>query len=284
MTDMAGPPVWLVLLRGAHDASILSFLGALGFAPFVLPRDLVGRLASSLRRLAWTSGAIALVLGILWFVVEAAMVAEVHGIGPTLSAVPAFIAYVRFGQVLAVRLLLIGATLVLVGQPQTALVPASVAVALQPWLGHAEQVGLGLTASEILHLLAANLWLGSLIPLLLCLRLLPVSDAARALRRFTRVGVPAVSVLAGTGIAQGFLLAGSTTGLIHTTYGRVALLKAALFALALAVAACNRLVLTPRLTRSIATSKPLQISIGTEVLTGTAIVLAAGWLANLAPG
>lgn len=281
--QMAGPPVWFVLLRGAQDAAVLSFLGALGFKPFVLSRDLAVRLATPLRRLAWISGAAALLLGIAWFVASAGMVAGANGIAASIGAVPAFVRYVQFGQVLLVRLALIAAGLAVLRWPSVSLVVAALAVALQPFLGHAAQVGTGLASSEMLHLLAAGFWLGGLIPLLLSVRLLPLGDAVLTLRRFTRVGLSAVLLLAGTGLAQGFVLAGGASGLIHTTYGHVALLKALLFMLAIMLAAYNRLVLTPRLTRSSSVLALLRLSIGMETLTGVAIVFAAGWLANLPP-
>ncbi len=282
--EMAGPPVWLILLRGCQDAAILSFLGALTFTPCVLARDLAPRMAPALRRLAGLSGAMALVLGIAWFLAEAGQVADSRDIAATVRAVPDFVAYLPFGQVLLARLVLIALALALLARPLVALAPALVAVVLQPWLGHATQVGSGLTASEALHLLAAGLWFGELVPLLLCLRALPVRDAARACRRFAWIGLPSVLVLAGTGPAQGLVLTNGAMGLPGTPYGRVVLLKAALFVLALAFAARNGLALTPQLGRRPALSRALAASIGIEAAIGGAIVLAAGWLAQLAPG
>jgi putative copper export protein len=281
---MAGPPVWLVLLRGCHDTAILSLLGALAFTPCVLARDLAPRMASQLCRLAGISGALALVLGAFWFLAEAAQVADAHGIVATLDAVPAFVVYLPFAQVLLARLVLIAVALALLRRPLAALAPAAVAVAVQPWLGHAAQVGSGLAASEVLHLLAAGAWLGGLVPLLLCLRTLPLHDAARTYRRFTLPGLAAVLILVGTGLMQELTLSGSAVGLLDTTYGRIALLKVALFALALMFAARNGLFLTPRLVRSEPVSRKLSASVGTEALIGTAIALVAGWLANVAPG
>ena len=282
--EMGGSPVWLVLLRGAQDACLLFLLGTFGFAAFIMPRDLVRWLAPSLHRLVWISGAVALVLSILWFFAEAAFVVGAHGITATLGALPTFLVYTQFAKILALRIVLIVAASGLVGRPRAALAPICIAVALQPWLGHAAQVGIGLASSEAVHLLSAGIWLGSLIPLLLCLRMLSARDAAQVLRRFTWIGVSAVLILVGTGLAPGFVLAGGLGGLIHTIYGSVALLKAELFGLVLLLAACNGLVLTSGLGRSVTTLHILQASIGTEVLVGLAIVLAAGWLANLAPG
>ncbi len=282
--EMMGPPVWLTLLRGGHDAAILSLLGALAFTPCVLTRDLAARMAPPLHRLVWISGTLALGLGIAWFVAEAATVAGAHGVAATFAAVPAFVVYLSFARVLLARLVLIAAALVLLTRRLAALGLAVVAVAVQPWLGHAAQVGTGLTASEVMHLLAAGIWLGGLIPLLLCLRTLPTHHAARAFRRFTWPGLAAVLILGGTGLAQGFVLAGGAAGLAGTAYGRVVLLKAALFALALVFAARNGLVSTSRLARGRAALRALAGSVWVEAAIGVAIVLAAGWLAELAPG
>jgi copper resistance protein D len=281
--QMAGPPVWLVLSRGAHDAAVLSFLGSLGFAPLVLPRDFAARMAAPLLRLAWISGAAALLFGVIWFLASAVMVSGAQGIAAAVSALPAFIAYVSFSQVLLLRLALIAVALAVLRWPPTALMLAAAAVALQPFLGHAAQVGPGPVVSEILHLLAAGLWLGGLVPLLLGSRLLPHREAVQMLRRFTRIGLAAVLLLSGTGLAQGFVLAGGIPGLLHTAYGHVALLKMLLFTLAILLAACNRLILTPRLIRSPSVLVLLQFSIAIEALTGATIVFVAGWLANLAP-
>ncbi len=212
---MAGLPICLVLLRGCHDTAILFLLGALAFTPCALARALAPRMARQLCRLARISGALALVLGTFWFLAEAALVADAHGMVATLSAVPAFVVYLPFAQVLLARLVLIAVALALLRRPLTALAPAAVAVAMQPWLGHAAQVGTGLAASEVLHLLAAGVWLGGLVPLLLCLRALPLHDAARTYHRFTLPGLTAVLILAGTGLTQGLTLSSGAVGLIR---------------------------------------------------------------------
>ena len=77
--------------------------------------------------------------------------------------------------------------------------PGPIALALQPMLGHAGALGgrLGTTLiiSEILHLLAAGAWLGSLLPLFITIGTLPHNAAATACRSFTPVGLSAVLVL-----------------------------------------------------------------------------------------
>jgi len=58
-----------------------------------------------------------------------------------------------------------------------------------------------------------------------------------------------VSTLAATGIVNTWVLAGSIPALLGTDYGRLLLVKIALFLVMVATAAVNRLVLTPRLMR-----------------------------------
>src|SRR5689334_22399867 len=139
--EMAAPPLWLTLLRGVHDAALLSLLGALAFRLVVLPRDLAGRMTLPLSRIILAGGGLALVSGFTWFLAEAAIVADAHGIVATLNAVPAFVSYLGFARVLIARLVLIVAALTMSAWRFTALMLAAIAVAVQPWLGHAAQVG-----------------------------------------------------------------------------------------------------------------------------------------------
>lgn len=107
-------------------------------------------------------------------------------------------------------------------------------------------------AADALHLLAAGAWLGGLYPLA---RLLAVAmrevgwvDVARvATRRFSHLGTVSVGTLLATGLINSWFLVGGIPGLLGTLYGRILLLKLALFALMVAVAAINRQRLTPRL-------------------------------------
>ena len=106
------------------------------------------------------------------------------------------------------------------------------------------------------HLVAAAAWVGALVPLALLLhttgRSLDQSAiviARCAVQRFSTLGVVSVGTLAATGMINTWVLAGSVSALFGTDYGRLLLVKVALFLLMVATAAVNRLVLTPRLVR-----------------------------------
>jgi putative copper export protein len=278
------PPLALTLLRWLHDAAMLSLFGALVFAPAVLPREVHPVMRGLLTRIAWWSGVSALLAGVAWLLAETASVAQVHALAAIIGAVPAFVSYLRFGQLLLGQLACIAGTLALCRWPGAALGLAGCALALQPWLGHPGEAGVGIAVSELLHLLAAATWLGGLLPLLACLAALPPAQAARAFRRFTWIGLAAVLTLWGSGLAQGLVLAGGAHGLIATIYGHVALLKAGLFVFALVFAAINAFILTARLARDASAMRAMHWTVSAEALIGCAILLAAAWLAGLPPG
>jgi putative copper export protein len=273
-------------------AALLSLFGILAFQAAMLPAEAEAPLRRRLRRFAISSAGCALALGIAWFLAEAAAVAGTAGLAGAIRSAPALVEYLRFGQLLLARLALLAAMLVLltVQARGAAFVLAAIALGIQPFLAHAAEVAGGpgdaLIAAELVHLAAAGTWLGGLIPLLLCLLALPRSVAVRVLRRFSSIGLVAVLALAATGVGQAWVLAGGPAGIIGTPYGRIALLKVALLAVALAFAALNGLVLTSRLARPAPANarRALWWSVCIEAVVGCVIVLVAGWLASTAPG
>ena len=154
------------------------------------------------------------------------------------------------------------------------------AAALGGTLGH------GLIASETLHLLAAGAWLGGLVPLLIVLQAGTMREAAEAARRFSPLGLGCVLVLAGTALVQGPALVGGFANLVGAAYGRMILVKLALFLLMLGLAAVNRFALTAALQGQAnrqARSR-MKLTVSLEAALGLMVVMAAGLLASLPPG
>jgi copper transport protein len=124
-----------------------------------------------------------------------------------------------------------------------------------------------------LHAAALIFWMGSLVPLLLALRG-PEPDPV--LRRFSSIAVPMVAVLILSGITLTWLQSGSPVALLGSSYGIVLGLKLALVAVLLALAARNRLVLTPALAAGQSTAAPrLKRAIRAEIALGLAILVLA---------
>ena len=128
------------------------------------------------------------------------------------------------------------------------------------WVGHAVE-GQGMARlvhliNQMVHLLAAGLWLGGLLPLgWLAGRVRSAPGTAWILvardvvPRFSQMGYAAVALLAATGAVNTLLLVGSTRALVGTPYGRLLGLKIVLFLAMVAVALFNRFRLMPRLRR-----------------------------------
>jgi copper resistance protein D len=112
--------------------------------------------------------------------------------------------------------------------------------------------GLVHPVADVLHLVAAAAWVGGLVPLALLLKAagpdpgsLPMARTATL--RFSTLGIASVAVLAATGSVNTWYLVGSINALLGTDYGRLLSAKIALFLVMVAIAAFNRLCLTPHL-------------------------------------
>jgi copper transport protein len=101
-----------------------------------------------------------------------------------------------------------------------------------------------------LHMLAAGVWIGGLIWLLLGLRNLDGAARASAVRRFSQLAFAAVAVIAVTGVLRAVPEVGSLGALVSTSFGVVLLVKSSLFVALMAVAWRNRYRLVPRVAGS----------------------------------
>jgi len=177
----------------------------------------------------------------------------------------------------------------------------AVALASFAWSGHGADgegaAGLFKLAADVLHLLAAGVWLGALAALLLLAlgaRRAPtavVQALHRALEGFSGVGSLVVAALVLTGLISSWFLVGPThiLEMASTTWGAVLLAKLSVFVLMLSLAALNRFVLTPRLQRAIASLDPasalaaLRKSLLLEAAAGLSVLILVSWLGTLAP-
>jgi putative copper export protein/mono/diheme cytochrome c family protein len=306
-----------ILARAIHFASILSLTGIFVFLAVVaepalarsVPAD-APEFRRTLRRLAWASLAVALLSGALWLILEArsmsgrsfADVFSQHIIGVVLTRT-------QFGRVWELRLILVLLlpTLIVAGDHlgrrrgadmlgwATLLLGGAVAAALA-WAGHAGATqgvdGEIHVVSDALHLLAAGAWLGALVPLAL-LFARAIGDwawlgvAREATRRFSLLGIASVGTLLVTGTVNSWFLVGGVPGLLGTLYGRLLLVKLALFAAMVGIAAVNRRRLTPQLHEGVAPTtalKHLRRNALIETALGLAVLAVVGALGTEPPG
>jgi putative copper resistance protein D len=176
-------------------------------------------------------------------------------------------------------------------------------VASFAWTGHGA-LGEGAASwvhlsSDVLHLLAAAVWLGALASLALMLwpkkrarRVEELRVLHRALAGFSGVGLAVVAVLLGTGLINSWFLVGTShlTQIAVTPYGLVLTAKVALFMIMLGLAAANRFRLTPRLKGALDDTGPaapavaaLWRSVLVETLLGACVLVLVSALGTLAP-
>ena len=174
---------------------------------------------------------------------------------------------------------------------------AAFSLASLGWVGHAmigeDRFGTAYGVNQSVHLLASGLWLGGLVPLAaLVFRAMRSASGPEfavmrtALQQFSRMGYVAVALVALTGIVNTAMLVGSVHGLTGTAYGRLLLMKIALFLLLVGLAAINRFVLVPRIARGrkpMTATTALIWTIGIEQALGLAIIAVVSILGTWPP-
>jgi putative copper resistance protein D len=261
------------------------------------------------RRLLIVVSAIAIAASVAWFMAQTAALTgdpkdAVHG-----TVLWSVVTDTRFGKFSVLRIVLpmlsmialcaipLSRKLMLVQACVGAAVVASFA-----WSGHAaSQQGFAgplHLISDVLHLLAAGIWIGALVPITFMLlrrstaaTSLDARRMADALARFSGIGPTVVAILILTGLVNSaFLLdLARWQASLETPYGRTLLIKLALFAGMLMLAALNRLRLTPELTSALpgaavsAAFRRLRMSLVSETLLALLVIAAVAVLGTLAP-
>jgi copper resistance protein D len=232
------------------------------------------------RAMAWCGLVGGLLSGALWFGLQTATMSglplDEALTGHVLATV---VRDTEFGQVWVLRLVLAVALGALLLRTRHQAVPsaafslgglllAGVILATLAFSGHANaEDGMEHNihlVGDMVHLLASGAWLGALPPLacvLAAARRGVIASAAtgsaggatwlavaqNTTTRFSIVGMASVTALVITGLINSWFLIGNIPALIGTAYGRLLLLKLAIFAQMLTLAAFNRLRHTPRL-------------------------------------
>jgi copper transport protein len=158
----------------------------------------------------------------------------------------------------------------------------AIALLLAPTLtGHSLDAGRSWVDVPIdfLHVLAVAFWLGSLVALALVVPRQNVTHEVRgaAVRRFSRLALIAVLVLAATGVGQALAELASVSQLWSTGYGRAIVVKTALFGLLIVLVWVSR-------SRIGAGYAKLRVSLAAELVVLLALLVAVGVLTALPPG
>jgi len=130
------------------------------------------------------------------------------------------------------------------------------------------------------HIVAAGIWIGGLLVLVLAVRGEPSEVKGRAVRRFSTTAGLAIAVVALTGTFRAVIEIGSIDKLLGTAFGVLVLVKMGLFVVLAGLGAVNRFGNVPRASNMLL---GLRRVASTEVVVGAAVVLVAATLVNVAP-
>lgn len=299
-------------LRAIHIVFVISAGGAVLFPVLVLgpafaaAGDAVGnqlvlarrQLDLSLARLALASLAAAVATGVGWVLCVAAGIINGGFAGIVSRETGEILLSTQFGNIQLARLAAaIVLALALRGSAEICKrLAAASALALLASLtlsSHLASVpgGLGviLTLSGTAHVVAAGVWVGSLLPLAVLLARLEGIDAtagsavaANSVSRFGMLGVFAVATLLVSGTLDAWHTLAGASVLQSSAYAEVLRLKLGAAMLLLMIAAFNRWWLTPRLALPGGIGR-LRHSVWCEVFVGLLVLLAAGTLGQLQP-
>ncbi len=310
--------LWLALARTIQIAASVLLAGLFGFklvvlAPVALRHKRVDqfqlRFKSSWGRLALVAWLLVIFSALAWFgFVTASICGAATPLDVDAGTLQTVLLGTQFGHLWACRLgccLVVGILLFMGSHEVVTAFFAFAILASLAAAGHSGAVAGNVQPlpmiGDIGHLMAAALWPGGLVPLLIVLlqqyRAVDLGSkrfAADVVRRFSAVSLVVVGLLVATGLLNTYFIVGSPGALFTTDYGRLLLLKIALFVLMLGLGAWNLLVLKPRLSRAVmvenqagaAATMSIQLlirSVACEAFLATGVVLVVGFLGTTPP-
>jgi len=303
---------WTVIVaRFGQYAATLLLCGSALFWLYEAPAiGAAAAAAGGARRLLRSACALALLSCLVYLLAETASLTGAVSDAFDASSLWAVVSTTRFGALTAARILVLllaglGSLTLECGRPLWILesVLGGAVVASYAWTGHGALddglAGIAHLGADVLHLLAAALWVGALVPLARLLEraigartAADTQCAAQSLERFARIGPAVVGLLIASGIVNVWYVigAGRWSALFTSPYGRMLLAKLAFFALMLLLAALNRSRLVPALRRSFerasspeAALRRLRLSVASEATLAFLVLAAVAVLGMLEP-
>jgi putative copper resistance protein D len=288
----------LILSRLLHLSALMVLFGS-GLFPLY-----AGANAKQDRRVVIIAARAALIGGVLWYLFTAAGMSGNLGDAMDWSVLSLVGGSTAFGHLWLARLALLVATLLLFvfGSKRwtwfAGVALSGIAVVTIPWAGHGQngaESGSWIHAGgDAVHLLAAAIWIGALVRLLLLVRRGKSAEQGKirkALIGFSAWGPATVALLLLSGLVNSWFLVGPQNlgAILRSTYGLTLVAKLILFAAMLGLATANRFRLTPRLALAgnpatvVAATQALNRSISAETLLAAAVLVAVAVMGTLPP-
>ena len=265
----------LIITRAAQIAASILIAGIFTFDLVMLgltgpsESDDLHEIGRRLFRLAVWSLIAALLSAVIWFWLEVASMSGLP-VKNTLSASGwgTVLLETQFGRVWQLRLGLIATAFVLVASALAKVKARRALIAILWLISIVLLVSLALIShaaaatrqpfgvlGDMIHLCAAGLWIGGLVPLAIFLARVRASFSLgemlpAVLRRFSTLSLCCVSVLVASGISNSWLLVGSVYALFTTDYGRLLLVKLTSFAILVGFGARNRFLIKAKVQKT----------------------------------
>jgi copper resistance protein D len=301
----------LIITRAVHIATSILITGIFTFDLVMLgltgpsESDDLHEIARRLFRLAVWSLIAALLSAVIWFWLEVASMSGLP-VKNTFSASGwgTVLLETQFGRVWQLRLGLIATAFVLVASALAKVKARRAFIAILWLVSVVLLVSLALIShaaaattrpfgvlGDMIHLCAAGLWMGGLVPLAIFLACVRASFSLSqmvpgVLARFSALSLCCVSVLVVSGISNSWLLVGSIYALFTTPYGQLLLFKLALFAILVGLGARNRFLVKAKLPKAAADPNvlaQLRRNVICETYLGVAVVVIVACLGVTPP-
>jgi putative copper resistance protein D len=284
----------LYFCRFLHYAAVLQLFGIAVFQAAIAPPSLSRSLEAVLQRTAVVCAATMLATALLWLALMAGSMGEGWPDFWNIGTIASVLTDTEFGHVWQVRLtlcLLLVVALFLRRRVWGLIVVLSaLALGSLGFIGHAEmEEGLAAwldQASQFLHLISAGFWLGSLLPLLVCLR--PHGNAAdqeaiaTTLRRFSGYGHFAVAIILATGVANAWFVLGTLHLDPAVPYQALLIAKLLLVGVLVGLALANRYIFMPWIGDG-AGLRALRVGTIAEMVVGAGVIGLVSVLGALSP-
>ena len=135
--------------------------------------------------------------------------------------------------------------------------------------------------TQCVHFVAAGVWIGGLVALLVGLRRAPGDERSTAARRFSALAVAAVALIAASGVERAYDEVHGLHRLVDSAFGRYVVLKSALLVVLIGLGALNRYRSVPAVGRG--ALRPLRAVAQAELGLAAVVLVATGFLQGLAP-
>lgn len=280
--------------RWAYFVALALLLGTIGLRLLVLRKPLSTQLSNRLYGLAAVGAIATLNVGIAAFVMRAADALQLPFVGLLYGDLSPLATKTRFGVAFVAMTLGYAVATALVLLAWILDRPALLWPAFVVGLGFAS----GLSASghqgvepnatlltgaaDWLHLMAAMLWVGGLVALVVCVWPLAPDLRREAFLGFSRLATVLVAVLVAAGTYMSIVRLPTVSDLWSTTYGHALLAKIAIVSVALLWGAVHHFVIRPRVARG-EDGGGLRRSLLGESSVAILVLLVAAVLVNVRP-